>query len=371
MSIHRSIGTLLFFIAPILVNVSQAQNGSFAVEQVEGETTATLPYIGMRFYVENDFIIPTFLSHHVFNNQDDNYTGGARAEIITNMLPVGRYWLLNPLKGSIISQSIFWGITIFTPQDLASSDVVRGERPYASYTFLGMGFTSTNPKMTKKFLSELTAGNIGGHTAGNVQTTIHRDHWAGSTRPIPQGWHHQIADGGAFAANLRLRLESKFPVKSKIRKFSSGGTFQWVQMSWRNEVNLGQYYGNYSTDARFYLFNLNSQWGEREDEPVTVGLLNATPKHRIRFYTFFTPRVKWQFHNTTLTGKLLGKSSEYTLPSAEVKPVLFEYDFGFQFRWSVLRVGYTLFGRSKEYKAENKKLHNWGGLYLGIVVNSH
>jgi hypothetical protein len=87
-----------------------------------------------------------------------------------------------------------------------------------------------------------------------------------------------------------------------------------------------------------------------------------------RLFGYITPRIKAVFHNTTLTGNLLTKKSEYRLDSKEVNMALLEYDAGVQFSWGFLRLGYSVYGRGREYNSEKKGFHNWGGLYVGFVV---
>jgi hypothetical protein len=84
---------------------------------------------------------------------------------------------------------------------------------------------------------------------------------------------------------------------------------------------------------------------------------------------YITPRVKVVAHNTTLTGNLLAKTSEYSLNQKDVTPVLFEYDMGFNLRWSFVNFGANLSGRSKEFTFQEKTFQHWGGVYVAIICN--
>jgi hypothetical protein len=323
-------------------------------------------YFGIRLYTENDFLIPTFLSKSFFRNYDDNYTGGVRAEILTNLFSKRKSWLLNPMRGDIMGQTIFFGVTAFTPQHLEKAGIDYGERPYASYQFVGIGVTSINSGKTAKLSYEIAFGEMGKSLAGDAQKKIHSEQWLGTTRPVPQGWKHQIANGGSFAINLKANFEKKI-FASASREGRS--TFQWIIAGWSHELNFGQYMDYYCQSLKVYLINVNNSWEGHQNRPFNYGFAKEkserpNPWH---FYIYVSPAIKYQAHNATLTGALLSRPSVYTLLYSDVKKILTEYEFGAQVRWKLISIGYTLTGRSREYKGEQINYHNWGGIYLGIM----
>jgi hypothetical protein len=323
-------------------------------------------YAGFRIYSENDFFAP-FVS-----NTDDNYTGGLRAEIITNIIKAKPAIIFNPLKGKIHSLSFLFGFTSFTPRDLADPNIIYTDRPYASFRFWGIGISSINLDTTWKLSYELQLGAIGRPGVGNSQSYIHRHHIFGTQRDVPMGWKYQIGYNGIFAFNLYTKLEKRI--------WSSGWkgrkkNFRVIQITGRGEMNLGQYLINAAVEPRISLFNWNHNFGEFEDEPgLPVKADPPSPpttsvkrKNKAGFYIFGSIRPRFVLHNTTLTGKLLGRSSVYTIAPSELKHLLFEYDCGLAFRWCFLRLGYNVFGRSKEFSFQNKNFHTWGGFYIGGI----
>jgi len=329
-------------------------------------------YLGFRIYHENDFIIPAFISRNFFKNTDDNYTGGLKIEIITNIPDAKNSFVLNPLRGNINSVSFVFGVTAFTPQDLANTAIVFNDRPYASFRFWGLGVSSVSPDTSWNLSYELQFGAMGKPLAGDAQSYLHRKNFLGSKRPDPKGWDYQIGYDGAFAFNLHGKLERKI-WSSKLQGRKQN--FRWVQVSTRGELNVGQYMTNISVEPRISLLNWNHNPEESEDEPglpsIARPLVSGKTKNTAGFYLFFGLRPRFVLHNTTLTGRLLSKSSVHTIAPSELKRALFEYDFGFAFRWYFLRLGYNLFGRSKEFSFQNKNFHNWGGFYVGGIFRFH
>lgn len=351
---------------------------SFSFSQVQ-ETipyfTRNLHYLGFRVYHENDFIVPRFISKKLFGNPDDNYTGGSKAEIITNIFNKTKFVLLNPLKGKINSLSILFGYTTFTPKDLKDSLIIYTDRPYASYRFWGLGVSSVSNDTSWKLSYEVQIGDIGRPLAGKIQSGMHAflQHCCGFTREIPQGWKHEIGDSGTFAGNFNMKLEKKIiSTKSVGRKKN----FRFVQFSARSELNIGNYMTNLSIEPRVSLFNLNHNFGEFEDEPGLVSVHKITKmktikkednKNNIGFHLFIGIRPKWVIHNATLTGKGIKQPSVHTINSSELEWMLWEYNFGIAFRWHCFRFGYNLFIRSKEFSFQNSDHHSWGGLYIGSI----
>jgi len=313
--------------------------------------------LGVRLYTENDFLSP------LAPNKDDNYTGGLKVEIVTNL--AGKFFqnkILNPMRWVPVQQSFAFSVTIFTPTDLRSSDILVNERPYASYRSwnIGAGFMKENNRINY----ELAIGSMGTPLGGKVQRKIHRDGWFGSTRPVPQGWDYQIANGGSLAINVKVQFEHKlFHCAGKTNNF------KWLSASWIHETNVGQFMINYSQGVRLFLFNVNHEIPFDEDTPSIVQLDGGkTKKKNFSFFCFLTPRLKAMFHNSTLTGQLLSRESVHVLPPTDVNKGLLEFDAGAQLQVYCLRLGYFLYGRSREYKSEEKSFHHWGGLYLGVVA---
>lgn len=90
------------------------------------------------------------------------------------------------------SHALAAGLLVFTPRDLGSRTVVRGDRPYASLFFMSAGRRYTNPESNVAYDTSLTLGVLGLSAAGDVQRLLHD--MTGSHQP--HGWSHQISSGG-------------------------------------------------------------------------------------------------------------------------------------------------------------------------------
>ena len=86
--------------------------------------------------------------------------------------PAGKKWAVFSL-----------GQSIFTPEDLAATALLRDERPYAGWLYGGVGFVSVSDERLDNI--ELNVGMVGGASfAEDVQKTWHK--WFDFQRP--NGW---------------------------------------------------------------------------------------------------------------------------------------------------------------------------------------
>lgn len=325
---------------------------------------------GVRLFLENDFFSP------LAPNRDDNYTGGAKAEIIfaKPKLPALPFLLKNKLPREVMYQTIAFTGTAFTPQRLDIAEIVKDDRPYASVMAFSIGaqYRHTATPKPIHFGYELTGGKLGTPIPGRVQGQIHRHEifkWVPTNRPDPLGWHNQVANGGAFFINLRLN-EEHLLVQSKPRPHY----YVPVRLSIRNSLNAGNYLINSTHGLRVNFFNKQYDF-DHEIAPPYIGTIAKSKifqsPRTFSFSLYAEPRVKLNIHNAGLTGKLLSKPSAHTIYTTTyasgLTPVLFEYEMGVVMRIYFLQLGVSLNGRSKEFAAQNKSMHNWGGIYIAVI----
>jgi hypothetical protein len=360
------------FMAILYFNFAAAQKDSLSSPATNATTLSgdafeqivskSKPYFyGVRLYHENDVLTP------VAPNRDDNYTGGIKLEFITNTFnSFQTSKVLNPLQWINLSQQFSFGFTVFTPRDLAAKQVLRNERPYASYTFFGFGAAFINQQKNKKAGYEILAGSMGKPLPGEVQKKLHREHWLGSKRPVPEGWDYEIANGGAFAANVNVWHHQQLTAPQ------TNPAMEWTRLTWKSEVNVGQYTTNAAQALRLNLFNYHYYYPDSDPPVITKRVNEAVTKasgvntdKAFAFTFFIEPRLRLMLHNATLTGKWLGKPSVHTVDY--ITPVLLEYEAGAQVRFHFVTVGYTLSGRSREYRDATTNFHHWGGLYASVV----
>jgi Outer membrane protein LpxR len=82
---------------------------------------------------------------------------------------------------------------IFTPKGITLSDVIPGDRPYADLWSLAGGYSRAVDSVTWTEI-EVQLGLLGTSTGDAAQTLAHE--WVPS-HGLPEGWRHQIGDGGS------------------------------------------------------------------------------------------------------------------------------------------------------------------------------
>jgi len=84
------------------------------------------------------------------------------------------------------------GLLLFTPQNLAASQPLHDDRPYANLLYAASSEISLDETRGAAFQSTLSVGVMGLAVAEAVQRAVHSV--VGSTQP--RGYSHQISDGG-------------------------------------------------------------------------------------------------------------------------------------------------------------------------------
>jgi len=126
-----------------------------------------------------------------------------------------RYILLPNSKNEIVRHGITITQHFFTPAYLFSNEIIRNDRPFASYFLIGHQKVSVNSekKLIKK--SELQVGLLGKYSGGrSIQNGIHDMLW---TSVPALGWEYQVKSD--LAINYSAFLEKGF-VNSDYIKFS-------------------------------------------------------------------------------------------------------------------------------------------------------
>ena len=203
---------------------------------------------GVYIYTDQD-IFPDLIhpKRKVAFNEDRNYTMGMIIGYF-GMTANSNYWGVPLLRkqvdrflgfdcwhcenDAISRASMFILGNAFTPLDIERTDVVEGDRPYASLLLLGSSFTSADDDAGLSITTELGIGALGLNHGKVFQSTIHREHWLGSTRPVPLGWHNQISNGGEptflYRVNFRKRFfeqnwnSEKYPAQHRFQLIGTG-----------------------------------------------------------------------------------------------------------------------------------------------------
>ena len=150
------------------------------------------------FYFEND----------LFADTDQNYTNGVKLTWISPDLT--RYaeskqlpeWGLKIVRclpfinepGFQRNVSFSLGQNMYTPQDISRSDLIKDDRPYGGWLYLGAAFHSKNDRRLDSM--EIQVGMVGpASLAEESQTFVHRLR----DIPVAEGWDNQIENEPGMA----------------------------------------------------------------------------------------------------------------------------------------------------------------------------
>jgi hypothetical protein len=190
---------------------AQSQNGPQSPQKTPADTLEEDVIKGGTFsiQIENDKI----------NNTDRHYSNGFRMGWVSDRDSGGPDWLRDTLeflypfaqmKGSRIGFTL--GHTVFTPNDTFTRTLIRDDRPYAGWMFVGASlhgealdqptFISNAPMDTMDTV-ELTLGIVGPHAYGEeIQNNFHD--LIGVDRSY--GWDNQLKD----EPTINLMLERRW-----------------------------------------------------------------------------------------------------------------------------------------------------------------
>ena len=301
---------------------------------------------------------------------DRDYTGGFAVAL--HGAQAARYWwsldrILRLIDAPLFAGSAQWrsvspvhglqaGFMIFTPQNLASSAVIAGDRPYASLLFLSNARDYVEADERRSRYSGLTVGILGLHATTEVQAAVHRV--MGDVQPHGSG--NQISEGGELTARFltggsQLRAQRLLGSKSAELK-----------TTW--EMSAGYLTeASYAVTARLGL--IDSPWWtfnpERFDyisQPAPVAEPRAGSRGELYFWA--GAKVRLRAYNAFLQGQF--RDSAYTLGAGDINHVIGEAWLGVTSRLSnATQISYVVRYQTAEVRtAAGHRSPVWGGLTI-------
>jgi hypothetical protein len=296
------------------------------------------------------------------------------------------------------------GLTYFTPREsvLGSKDPQHDDRPYASILFFAAEHTSSRDRFA--LTSEFTFGILGLDIAKFLQTHYH--HVAGFVEP--EGWRHQISNGGEPTVKYRLSLHdlivdsywSRPPAGYAHDRAISSDTDpyddRWFDVTGDAEVNAG-FYTNLAVGARARLGLIDSSFSSSHRVPVGPvstlpgpGAKNAEvnlasvhnesagePPNRRRE----RPRVSevyvwigggwtgWLFNELMQGGVrhsdvTIGFKSDPAVPDTRLRCSVFDVESGITVRLRRISLMYQYSYNTALFSGTNTRPQSWGGFYV-------
>lgn len=253
----------LCLVAFVIANASHALTYAEGRDLVEEKTDDSFGYgspsrakepqnAGWSIYLDQDLLIG-FMEL----NEDRNYTMGIGASLRgkrvdsswnflnTAMEHINSVWAPNRGMDGEIFNSFSFGVTAFTPRDLRARTAVIGDRPYSSLLYLETSRQWLDSPQGKKNLyflvdevveTKLTFGVLGLELGEKFQAEVHR-HFAQNR--IPEGWEHQISDGGEPTVKYQYQKRKLIPSLATF-ELGKGKSYD---VSYRYKVEAGYYTG--------------------------------------------------------------------------------------------------------------------------------
>lgn len=307
-------------IIPILITLGFAVSGQNTSKELMSQHTSFFSFVW-----SNDFI-----------NQTDRYfSNGFDLMLVHPFMDrsPSRFLLIKTNK----SDEVHHGVTLvhhfFTPDNLFETEILKSDRPYASYLLLGHRQTEFFHQRKIKFQSELQLGILGRYSGGRtLQNNLH-ELFPGSSPSL--GWQNQLNTD--LALNYSLKIEKGVLSTSYMEIIPTAAT------------RLGIPYTDISAGFLLRTGRLNEYF-------TSFGLPS---KHRPHFYFFSEIEGRLVFYNATLQGGVL---SDHPHTLSQIHPWLLKADVGAVVGFRKWRLEYHFNILSPEYKGG--MTHRWGALHF-------
>jgi len=305
---------------------------------------------GIGLYIDQDLFVP-------FANEDRDYTMGVAFEFFwakdKGLYPfdnlVRETAELLGMKGTEdnIVYSFMLGTLAYTPDDLSDTQPIYDDRPYSSLIYLSNKRVRADNK--NAIAAEVLLGLIGTNFSRDMQSGFHslyRD-IAGTTEPVePQGWAHQISNGGELT--MRLRLSN-----SRLQ-FSEPGLWD---LATTVGLSLG-FQTNMSASIAFRLGHIKSPFWSIPYDPVSRGnFLPAPPKSEWYFWSAIRGHLVG--YDVLLQGQF--KDSDVEFSSDEIEHFVYDAAMGFTIGFEKSQLTFSANMKSADLKLTTRK-QVWGSI---------
>ncbi len=318
----------------------------------------------VRIYHDNDLF-------GFYDNRDHEYTGGLRAEIVTDFLRV-KLLSLRPDHKYLSYQTFFFGFEGYTPDTLnvfSPDRLSTQDRPFASFQYFGRSRNDISREGDFRMTSELKIGVIGGDFGRNFQRLIHRDITDSENN---NGWDFQIANGGRLAIQYDLRYEWQLQLRKGLEERGKNVYFNYGLKTFLGFAKIAASPTLTLTNRSFFTRNPHSSINV-QDHFGTQRLCDQIAK------TWFY-NISWQpelvGYNSMLQGYILDNEGFVFDPESQVNvkvPVIEEINsfvsrlslgFGFRAYNSTFLFDYVILSPEYDYSFKDKAFHNYARLSL-------
>ena len=273
-----------------------------------------------------------------FSGTDKNYTMGYSVEV------VAPFFYKNPVNHIFFKPSNSenkFGIATenlgFSPNNIKSSEIQNGERPFAAVFMLKSFVISTNTLHKSRLTSSLNLGLIGPGAFGEeVQVCVHKS----KGKPIPEGWHNQMKND--LVLNYNVGYEKQvFHI------------LDFLSLNTNSNLRVGTLYTSASLGFSTTLGLISS--------PFTA----VTHKKSFRVYCFTQITGSVIGYDATLQGGFFNNKNSYTIPNNEIERLTGQFNYGLVLQTKIAYFEYFRTALTREFAHGDPT--NWGGIRIGFA----
>jgi len=256
-----------------------------------------------------------------------------------------RHYFPNPEVN--LHASISVGHNLYTPEDLATTELVVDDRPYAGWLHTDLGMVGYFDDVMR--VLELSLGVVGPAAGGEqMQKWVHDV----IDSPDPMGWHNQLNNEPA----LMLVFEQKWR-----RVYRQGKALEFGA-SPQGSVALGNVftYGGVGGTVRLGK-GLGRDFGPPRIKPAPPGSGWFVPRGGFSWYIFAGVDGRWMVRNIFLDGNTFSDSHSVTK-----NPLVGDIQAGLAVAALGVRIGVVYVLRSPEFKGQQSP-DNFGSLTVSIA----
>ncbi len=327
--------------------VAQTPSGPQAPQKTPEQASADLE---QDFFKGGTFSIQ--IENDKVNNTDRHYSNGFRMGWVSDRDSGGPDWLRDSLeflypvaalKGSRIGFT--FGQTLFTPNDTQTRALIRDDRPYAAWTFVGAslhgealdkpGWILTDPVDIVDTI-ELTLGIVGPHAYGEqVQNNFHD--LIGVDRAY--GWDNQLKD----EPTINLMLERRW----RPTPLTLGGIEMDAVPSVGGSVGNVFIFGAAGTMLRIGQ-HLDIDYGPAHIQPSLSGPEMMSKHSGLSWYLFAGTQGRAIARNMFLDGNTFRDSH-----SVDSKFFVADFQAGLAIAYGAARLSLAQIWRTKEFEGQD------------------
>jgi len=309
---------------------------------------------GVRLQVDNDLFAG--------GERDRDYTGGF-AVSFSGTDARDRYLSLNPLLKALDEKvsplaaantyhARQFGLIVFTPRDVLSTQPLQDDRPYASLMFTTNARVRVEPDERTAWTSSLTLGALGSALTEKTHHAVHSV--VGSERP--RGYDHQVSAGGEPTARYTLArhyLLVANPSSTVDVKATVQGSVGFLT---ETSAAITLRFGRFDTAWWSFAPELTDYIGA----PMPIDARRSRPE----LYMHAGLRVKARAYNAVLQGQFRDSVVRYS--ADELEPLLAEAWVGFVTQiFEQTQVSYTLNYQTAEIRdGDASRDYLWGAVQL-------